>query len=202
MHRDHDHGVDRRTVIGLLGSGAAIALAGCAGDGDEGSPTPEPTPTDEPTPTETPTPEPLSAVDVPDDASCAVCKMKPAEYPDWNAQLAHEDETRAFFCSAGCAVTYYAVPDEFADTDAAIAGVWMTDVETRETIDGEAAHYALETKGGRLDDPMMVNPAPFADRADAVDYVEAVDYLTEEDIVELEAFDRELATQYRSRFLE
>lgn len=198
MSRGDTAMVERRAVIVLVGSTAAIALAGCAGGDEE----PSPTATDEPTPTETPTPAPLSAVDVPDDADCAVCKMKPAEYPDWNAQLVHEDETRAFFCSSGCAVTYSAVPEEFADADASIAGVWMTDVETRETIDGEGAYYALETKGDRLEDPMMVNPVAFSDRADAVAYVDAVDYLSESDIVELDAFDRELASQYRSRFLE
>jgi hypothetical protein len=49
---------------------------------------------------------------------------------------------------------------------------------------------------------MRLNPAPFADRVDAVAYVEAVDYLTTDDVVELDAFDRELAGRYRSRFLE
>ncbi|MGM0606145.1 MAG: nitrous oxide reductase accessory protein NosL, partial [Halobacteriota archaeon] len=54
----------------------------------------------------------------------------------------------------------------------------------------------------RVDDPMMVNPAPFAERPDAVAYVEAVDYLSEDDIVQLAEIDRDTATFYRERFFE
>ncbi|WP_247005395.1 nitrous oxide reductase accessory protein NosL [Halorientalis litorea] len=142
------------------------------------------------------------AVTVPSDANCPVCNMVPAEYPDWNAQVVHEDGERAFFDTAGCMVTYYALPDEFAATDAPITGVWVTDFETRERVDGTTAHYALETDSERVNDPMRRNPAPFADRADAVAYVDAVDYLTTDDIVGLDAFDRDLAVQYRRRFVE
>jgi nitrous oxide reductase accessory protein NosL len=142
------------------------------------------------------------AVEVPDDASCAVCGMNAADFPDWNAQTVHEDDTREYFCSTGCAVTYHTVPEEFAETDADIAGFWVTGFESRELIDGTEAVYALETDSDRLEDPMGTNPVPFANRADAVAFVDEVDYLSEEDIVELSDFDRELAEQYRGRHLE
>lgn len=109
-----------------------------------------------------------------------------ANFPKWNAQAVHADDSRAFFCSSGCATTYYAVPEQFAETDADIAGLWVRDINTTD----------------RLDDPMGTNPAPFATREDAVSYVEEADYLTEDDIVELSAFDRELAEQYRGQLLE
>lgn len=144
----------------------------------------------------------VSAVDVPEDSECAVCNMKPANFDDWNAQAVHEDDTREFFCSTGCATTYYAVTDEFAQTDADIAGLWVTGFESREFIDGMAAYYALETDPDRLDDPMMTNPTPFQDRADAVAYVDEVDYLSEDDVIELSEFDRDLAEQYRGNLLE
>ena len=144
----------------------------------------------------------VQAVDVPDDARCAVCDMKAANFPEWNAQTVHTDDTREFFCTSGCATTYYAATDEFAETDADIAGLWVRDLESRELIDGMSAYYALETDSDRLDDPMRLNPAPFANREDAVAYVDEVDTLTEADIVELSAFDRDLASQYRGRFLE
>lgn len=144
----------------------------------------------------------VQAVDVPTDARCAVCDMKAANFPEWNAQAVHADDTREFFCSTGCATTYYAATDEFASTDADVAGMWVRDVNTAELIDGMEASYALETDSDRLDDPMRLNPAPFADREDAVAYVDEVDYLGEDDIVELSAFDRDLASQYRGRFLE
>ena len=192
-------------MLRLLGAGSVVALAGCAGDDGDGADggTDTETATDTETETETPTEAPQAEpVEVPADASCPVCGMNAADFPDWNAQVLHEDDERAFFCTAGCATTYYAVPEPFAATDAAIAGLWVTDVETRELIDGFEAHYALETNSERLDDPMMKNPAPFADRDDAVAYVDEVEYLSTDDIVELSAFDRNLAEQYRARFLE
>lgn len=143
-----------------------------------------------------------ASVDVPDDARCAVCEMMAAEYPEWNAQAVHADGSRAFFCTSGCATTYYAVPGQFAETDADITGLWVRDLNSRDLVDGTAAHYALETDADRLEDPMRVNPAPFAAREDAVAYVDAVEYLTTDDVVELPAFDRELADQYRGRLLE
>jgi nitrous oxide reductase accessory protein NosL len=160
------------------------------------------TATETPAVTETPAPSLGEPVTVPENARCPVCEMKSANFPDWNAQAVHEDGTQVFFDTAGCLVTYYALPDEFAETDAPFVGVWVTDFETRELVDGTTAHYALETDSDRVDDPMRLNPAPFADRADAVAYVDAVDYLTTDDIVGLDDFDRELVTRYRSNFLE
>jgi nitrous oxide reductase accessory protein NosL len=207
--------LDRRRLLALAGAGLAAGLAGCSGG--DGPTTTEPTTTEE-TATDTATPEPatttaatttgertpaaLEPASVPADARCPVCNMVPADFPDWNAQALHDDGERAFFDTSGCAVTYYALPDEFAATDAALAGLWVTDFETRETVDGTTAHYALETDSDRVADPMRVNPAPFADRADAEAYVDAVDYLTTEDVVGLDAFDRELASQYRAGFIE
>jgi copper chaperone NosL len=143
-----------------------------------------------------------SPTDVPQDARCAVCNMKAANFPDWNAQAVHADDTREFFCTSGCATTYYAVTSQFADTDADVAGLWVRDLGSRSLVDGTTAYYALETDPDRLDDPMRVNPAPYADREDAAAYVDAVEYLTEDDVVELSAFDRELAEQYRGDLVE
>jgi hypothetical protein len=154
--------------------------------------------------TETPTATPGvdEAVGVPSDAACPVCNMKPAKFPTWNAQVVHEDGTREFFDTSGCMAAYYALADTFAETDAPVAGVWVTDFETGERIDGTAAHYVLETDSDRVDDPMRLNPAPFAERADAEAYVDAVDYLTADDIVGIDAFDRDVAEQYRQSFID
>lgn len=145
---------------------------------------------------------PAEAVAVPDDAECAVCGMAPAEFPAWNAQALHADDSRAFFCTSGCATTYDAVTDQFADTDADVAELWVRDLESEELIDGRDAHFALETDQSRLEDPMKLNPAPFASRADAVEYVEAVDYLDETDVVELSEFGREEAQLYRGNLVD
>jgi len=215
MTNDTGPMVDRRTAITLLAAGATVSLAGCSGgDGNGTDDTPteaspgDGTTADDETTTDDGTAEPsgesLEPVDVPADASCAVCGMPAgkSKFSDWNAQAVHEDETRAYFCTSGCATTYYAVPEAFAETDAAVAGLWVTDFETHEFVDGTEAFFALETDSDRLEDPMGLNPAPFADRADAVAYVDAVAYLTEDDIVDLSAFDRDLAEQYRGTHLE
>ncbi|RXK49229.1 nitrous oxide reductase accessory protein NosL [Halorientalis pallida] len=197
--------VDRRTAITLLAAGATVSLAGCSG-GDGNGTDDTPAETTETSPDDETTTAPgeasLEPVDIPADATCAVCGMKAANFSDWNAQAVHEDDRRASFCTAGCATTYYAVPEEFAQTDAAVAALWVTDLETREFVDGTEAFFALETDSDRLEDPMRLNPAPFANRADAVAYVDAVEYLTEDDIVDLSAFDRALAEQYRGTLLE
>jgi hypothetical protein len=104
--------------------------------------------------------------------------------------------------TAGCTAAYHAVPGEFAATDADVGGVWVTDHETGERIDGSEAVYALETDPDRVDDPMSLNPAPFANCDDAETHVEAVEYLSAEDIVGLDVFDRDLASGYRGRFLD
>ena len=279
MSRRDSPTVDRRTMLAVLGTSSAVALAGCSGgddgsDGTDGTPTPagEPVPDVYATATaqngQQRDPDALSsqaevnyqdqpndgqqcsgcqfyipdrngdgtgacaivegnidptawcvsyvateadgsdggdtvqAVDVPTDARCAVCDMTAANFPEWNAQTVHTDDTREFFCSTGCATTYYAATDDFAETDADIAGLWVRDFERTDLVDGMDAYYALETDSDRLDDPMRLNPVPFASREDAVAYVDGVDYLTAADIVELSAFDRELASQYRGRFLE
>jgi nitrous oxide reductase accessory protein NosL len=171
----------------LAGSAlAAGALAGCAGGA----------------PTNGGSTDSSGPADVPDDASCAVCQMKPAKYPDYNAQLDYEQRERRFFCSSGCMAAFAAVPGHFDEAygDATLASAWVHDHATKEYVDGRSAHYVIETNADRVDDPMMKNPLPFANREDAVAYVEQYDDLSEEDIVAFEDFDRELAESYRAKF--
>lgn len=54
---------NRRKLLGLIGMGGAVGIAGCIGDDDdaEDTPTPTPDPDDTPTPTPTPTPPPEDA---------------------------------------------------------------------------------------------------------------------------------------------
>jgi copper chaperone NosL len=205
MQHDGPH-VDRRTVIGAFGTGAVLALAGCAGgdDGEEGDD--ETTADDdangedgdgdgEPTPLAEPTA-------FPDGEACAVCNMITADHPDWNAQLVHEDETRTYFCSSGCMAAYYVDPERFDGPDAAVSNVWVTGYESRELVDASEAHFVRITDSGHVDDVMMMNPTPFADRADAEAFVAEFDEYGEADIIGLEAFDMDLATLYRGRLFE
>jgi nitrous oxide reductase accessory protein NosL len=200
----------RRKVLKTLGVSAVAgvgATTGCIGgngdDGGEGNETDDGTNETDGDMNETDTgdgEETAEPVDFPEDAECPVCNMMSAEYPDWNAQVVHEDGERAYLCTSGCMVAYKAYPDEFAVSDTSIAGAWVTGYETRELIDGTEASYALETDSERVDDPMMLNPAPFEAREDAVAYVEEVDYLAEEDIVGYGDLDTDWADMYRGRY--
>ena len=136
----------------------------------------------------------------PDDRGCAVCQMVAADYPDWNAQVVHADGHREYFCSAGCLAGYYPDPTAFGGPETDIEGVWVTDVETQELIDASSASFVRVTDTDHVDDIMMRNPTPFADRADAEAFVDGFDAYDTDDIITLSAFDAELAELYRGRF--
>ncbi|MDZ7687463.1 MAG: nitrous oxide reductase accessory protein NosL [Halobacteriales archaeon] len=192
----------RRRIVKTLAVTAALGTSlttGCLGDGESEMPDEDAGDGGEDTDDgadEVALDEPA---EFPSDAECPVCEMMSAEYPDWNAQVAHEDGERAFTCSVGCMVAYVAYPDEFGVSDAAVAGVWVTSYETGELIDGFEAYYALETDNERVDDVMMLNPAAFENREDAIAYVDEVDYIDEEDVVEFDALDAETADMYRGQ---
>jgi len=79
----------RRTVLTALGSGLAVGLAGCLGDGDD-------------------LPEPVS---LDDGQACDQCGMVNDQHPGPTGQVFFEDhppdeERPAWFCSVICAYTY------------------------------------------------------------------------------------------------
>jgi hypothetical protein len=213
MSDSHDNdGLTRRRALGAGGAVLTLALAGCSGTGDGGTTETE-TATSTQTDTATPTAEPTttetaeasrSALDVPEDANCAVCNMKPAKFPDYNAQLQYESSEPKFFCSNGCMASFAADPGHFEEAyaDASIAAAFVHDHDTTDWIDGLAASYVLEMDSERVDDPMRINPLAFDTEADATAYVEQYDDLTAEDVVGFDAFDRDLAEQYRASFFE
>ena len=193
MDDTHGH-VDRRTVVGTIGTTAAVALAGCSAGDDAG---------DGGTDSDNETTADLgSAAAVPDGEACAVCNMVAAEHPTWNAQLVHEDRTRSFCCSSGCFAAYYADPARFDGPTAAIANGWVTGYETGELVPAEAASFVRVTDADHVDDIMRMNPTSFADRADAEAFVEGFEAYDDADIIQLDAFDQELAVLYRPQFFE
>ena len=203
----------RRRTLGLGGSIIAARLAGCAG-GDSGggdeteAATDTATPTETATPTDTEAPETeaasLEPLSVPEDASCAVCNMKPAKFADYNAQAQYESADPKFFCSNGCLAAFVADPGHFAESHAGatIAAAFVHDHDTTEWIDAQEATYVLEMNSDRVDDPMRINPLAFDTRSDATAYVEEYDDLTEADLAGFADFDRDLAEQYRGSFFE
>lgn len=203
----------RRQFVCVTGAGAVLGLAGCTGEtpadeqapsgngedaddaddagdgGDDGGNADEEEfashPGDEPR-------------EVPAGHICnGVCGMEVIDYPDWNAQLAHANGMGAFFCTSGCMVGYLAAPDHVGAIDAEVVGAWVTDFESGDLIDGTEAYYALEDDIDRMEEPMRVNPRPFAERSDAVAYVEEYPDLEESDVVRLDEFDLETARIYR-----
>lgn len=228
MSKSHDHdGLTRRRALAGSGSILALALAGCSGTDGGGTATEPETatstrtevetatetagpgtdtakPTTETADSPTETDAALSPLAVPEDANCAVCNMMPAKFPEYNAQLQYDSADAKFFCSNGCLASFAAVPEHFdeAYADASIAAAFVHDHDTTDWIDGLAASYVLEMDSDRVDDPMRINPLAFDTEADAMAYTEQYDDLTAEDVVGFEAFDRDLAEQYRASFFE
>lgn len=191
MDDTHGH-LNRRTVLGTIGATAAVALAGCsagdtadAGEAESGDES---------------TADLASAVAVPDGEECAVCAMVAAEHPRWNAQLVHEDGMRSFFCSSGCFAAYYVDPARFDGPASPVANGWVTGYETGELCPAETAHFVRVTDTAHVDDIMRTNPTPFADRADAEAFVDSFAAYTDADIIQLGAFDQDLAVLYRPQF--
>lgn len=192
--------MQRRRFLAAAGLGAGT-IAGCVGrarqsgrdssEGDTGADNTETVdfpPVDEP-------------ADVPDDEHCGVCNMTPADFPQANTQVAHADESRRFFCSPGCVVTYVVAPDVFATTDADVHRAWARDVETEALTRLGDLSWVLDLSPDRGVDPMR-NPVPFLERMDAVAYVEEWPDLTEERIVSIEEFDRDTVMEYREWYFD
>lgn len=125
------------------------------------------------------------------------CGMVPAEYPDSNAQIAHDGGQGVFFDSVGCLVAYHHDPTFYDGPDAEVRNVWVRDFGTKELLDATSAFFVLDYDKERHEEVMAHNPKPFAERADAVAYVENYDDLGENDIVGLDAFGAEQAHRYR-----
>ncbi|WP_254767601.1 nitrous oxide reductase accessory protein NosL [Salinilacihabitans rarus] len=199
-------GTDRRRFAAAVGATVAGALAGCFGgsggtdsDGLDGSDDSDAKrlesvffeyPGDGP-------------VEVGDSYNCPVCSMTAADYPDWNAQLVHGDGTGVFCDTTGCAFAYYVAPAYYDGPDAPIDRLWVTDFETGDFVDGAEASFVLVRDGGVLDDPMRINPRPFADPETAREYAEGYEHedLDEDDVVDLTDVDYEVAAIYRGRRL-
>lgn len=105
------------------------------------------------------------------DRTCDVDARHVKEYPGWNAQILHEDGERAFFCTSGDMGAYYVSPKAFGVSEADIAGVWVTDHGTGETIDGTEAYYVFVADSDKVDMPAGRNPVPFAERERAEGFV-------------------------------
>lgn len=189
------HGLTRRAVVGTWCAGVGVVLAGCV-DGED--------PGENDSGLQAGTPdgdfvehggsEPES---VPADYRCdGLCGMVVADWPGWNAQIAHETGEAVFFCSPGDMILYAQDPAGHGGPDSPIAAAWVSEFDSGTLIDALAAHYVLDYDEDRYDEPMNNNPRPFADEDDAVAFTEQYDDLSADDIIGFEAFDRELAAPY------
>ncbi|WP_049925470.1 nitrous oxide reductase accessory protein NosL [Halopiger goleimassiliensis] len=195
-----DGRMDRRRLLATVGAGAAVGVAGCLGGDGNGNGDPEQESTDDDGPFNTaalvdhPGDDPIEFTD---EHNCPLCNMGPARYSDWRCQLAHEDGRGATFDTPGCLFAYFAVHP----VESPIIGAWVTDYNTGDLVDGTEAHYVIVTdeSGADPDEPMGFNPRPFADREDAVSYLEEwePEELTEDDILELADVTYDTAAIYR-----
>ena len=187
---------DRRTVLRTAAAGMTLAIAGCMGQTE---PAAEGNTTDgESTDNAETTTQPAA---IPGDANCEVCNMVAADYPAWNAQLTHDTDDTAYFCSSGCLAAYTADPPRFDGPDAAIDTAWVTEYETESFIQASDAFFVRVRDPDHVDDIMMKNPTPFASREDAVAFTESFEAYSEEDILRFSDFDMELARVYRRQFV-
>lgn len=203
----------RRRILATLGTTTAVGVAGCFGeespddrgdadrddqDASNGADAPDRSDDDDRIYEH----DGEDPIEYDDDRRCAVCAMHPSEYPGWNGQLAHENDEGAVFCTPGCLFAYYASPEHFAGPDEPVVAAWTTDFETEETIDATAATFALENDPEETeDDPMRINPRPFADSDDALTYVEERGHLDDDDLAPLDDVDEEVAAIYREERL-
>ncbi|QRV15596.1 nitrous oxide reductase accessory protein NosL [Haloterrigena salifodinae] len=183
--------LERRRLLGLLGAGLLAGGAGCLGGDEGGADEEDDERTVDPT-LEHPGDEPVAFTD---EQNCPICNMTPADYPNWHGQVAHEDGTGAAFDTPGCLFAYLVI----TTSDSPVAGAWTADFETGDLVDATEAHFVLITDETAVDDPMKINPRTFANRDDAVAFLEEYDAedLTEEDIVGFDEIDRETAEIYR-----
>ncbi|ELY94831.1 lipoprotein [Natrialba chahannaoensis JCM 10990] len=192
-----DESVARRTVLGSVGAGTVVGLAGCLGgfgDSDEPDENGNDRHPYEARVIEHDGGEPIEFTD---DQNCAVCNMTPADYPAWQSQLAHENGDGAVFDTPGCMAAYVAAPP----VDAPVEGAWTTDFETGDLIDATEAYFVVVTNEDAVSgETMGLNPRPFADREDAVDYLDEWDgeELTQDDIIGFGDIDRTVADIYRT----
>ncbi len=188
-------GLERRRLLGALGASATVGIAGClgGGPGDETGGD-----DDEKPQVYEPTHEGVDEgpIEFTENQRCAVCNMTPTDYPGRKGQLVHENGLAAVFDSPGCLFAYKVS----STPDSPIAGAWTTDYETGSLIDATAAHFVLITDEQAAEDPMGIDPRPFAAREDAMTFLEewTAEELTEDDvIVGLEPVDMEIAAIYR-----
>jgi len=194
MNRPTADSPPRRSLLAAIAAGSVGALAGCLGgdgieDTDAGGDPEAPSFPDHPID------EPRAP---PEGRRCdGPCGMEPAQYPGTNAQIAHAGGEGAFFDSVGCLVSYLHDPTFYGGPGTAVEAVWVRDFGTTELLDATAATFVLDYSTERHEEVMAHNPKPFADRADAVAYVDSYDDLGEDDLVDLDAFGAEQAHRYR-----
>jgi hypothetical protein len=123
--------------------------------------------------------------------------MEPAKHPESNAQIAHAGGQGVFFDSVGCLVSYHHDPSFYDGPDSEIETSWVRDFGTKALLDATEAVFVLDYSKERHEEVMAHNPKPFADRTDAIDYVDSYDDLGEDDIVDLGSFGAEEAHEYR-----
>lgn len=197
---EHD-GLGRRRLLGALGVSATAGIAGClGGSGSEGD-----GPEDgdgEQAQVYEPSIEGVEEgpVEFTDSQRCDVCGMPVTKYFG-NSQLVHENGQAAVFDLPGCLFAYKVS----STPDSPIQDAWTTDYQTGDLIDATKAHYVLITDKEAAEDPMGIDPRPYANREDAVAFLEsweAEDLSPDEDIiVGLDEVDMEIAKIYRKNRL-
>lgn len=99
--------------------------------------------------------------------SCAVCGMRPAMFPNHNAQILTKNGDTVHFCSTQCMTAYNADPAKYAKEPAPTNLAWV-----KLFSDGmyESAFGAYYVVGSKVDGPMGKEAIPFKVKKDAEDF--------------------------------
>jgi nitrous oxide reductase accessory protein NosL len=106
---------------------------------------------------------------IPEQASCGVCGMYPARFPQWQTQIIFKDGTMVPFDGAKDMFKYLL---QMADYDqqhkrAEVVAVWVRDYAGGGWLDGEAAFFVV---GSSVMGPMGQELVPFATAAAAKEF--------------------------------
>ena len=103
------------------------------------------------------------------DAKCPVCGMFIAKFPDFLAEIIHEDGTRVYFDGTKDMMKYYSESAKYRPPAAgsAIEEIYVTDYYSLKLIDGREAFYVA---GSDVFGPMGRELIPLAGEDDAADF--------------------------------
>jgi nitrous oxide reductase accessory protein NosL len=131
----------------------------------------ENTKAEKPTPIKTEKASISQPMEITQDDTCGRCRMKPAKYPQWQAQIIFKDGTMTPFEGNKCLFNFMNAMDQFdkSHTVGDVDKVLVKDFNTGEWLNGSDAYYVV---GSKKMGPMGKELIPFSDQDSAMKFHE------------------------------